>query len=207
LLRTLRVPIGEGDEGKVYAVALSPDGKWVGAGGWSKNDDVFVFEAATGRLIMRLGRLGAVINHLAFSPDGSRLVSVFSGGEGMRLWETGSWRLLAEDKNYSGKESYGAVFDGANRLYTVADDGQIRRYDANGSLERKAATKGGKQPFSIALHPNGVKLAIGSTRAPWNGFTPPIQAASPWANRKSPGPPMAHGFLRAAKHSKRLSQL
>ena len=34
LLRTLRVPIGEGNEGKVYAVALSPDGKWVAAGGW-----------------------------------------------------------------------------------------------------------------------------------------------------------------------------
>ena len=161
LLRTLRVPIGEGDEGKVYAVALSPDGKWAAAGGWSKNDDVYIFEAATGRLVMRLSRLGAVINHLAFSPDGSRLVSVLSGGEGMRLWETGSWRLLAEDKNYGGKGGYGAAFDSANRLYTVADDGQIRRYDANGSLEKKAAAKGGKQPFSIALHPNGVKLAIG----------------------------------------------
>ena len=34
LLRTLRVPIGEGNGGKVYAVALSPDGKWVAAGGW-----------------------------------------------------------------------------------------------------------------------------------------------------------------------------
>ena len=34
LLRTLRVPIGEGNDGKVYAVALSPDGKWVAAGGW-----------------------------------------------------------------------------------------------------------------------------------------------------------------------------
>ena len=90
LLRTLRVPIGEGDEGKVYAVALSPDGKWAAAGVWSKNDDVYIFEAATGRLVMRLSRLGAVINHLAFSADGSRLVSVLSGGEGMRLW--GSFR-------------------------------------------------------------------------------------------------------------------
>jgi WD40 repeat protein len=29
LLRTLRVPIGEGYEGRVDAVALSPDGKWL----------------------------------------------------------------------------------------------------------------------------------------------------------------------------------
>ncbi len=34
LLRTLRVPIGEGYEGRVNAVALSPDGRWVAAGGW-----------------------------------------------------------------------------------------------------------------------------------------------------------------------------
>ena len=33
LLRTLRVPIGEGNDGDVDAVALSPDGKWVAVGG------------------------------------------------------------------------------------------------------------------------------------------------------------------------------
>ena len=125
LLRTLRVPIGEGDDGKVYAVALSPDGQWVAAGGWDAakasigHDSVYIFEAATGRLVTRLGRLGNVINHLAFSPDGSRLAAT-TGGEGMRLWEAGSWRLLAEDKDYGGKASYGAAFDGANRLFTVA---------------------------------------------------------------------------------------
>ena len=77
---------------------------------------VYIFEAATGRLVTRLGRLGNVIQHLAFSSDGSRLAATLHGGEGMRLWETGSWRLLAEDKDYGGKDSYGAAFDGANRL-------------------------------------------------------------------------------------------
>ena len=28
------MPIGEGYNGKIYAVALSPDGKWVAVGGW-----------------------------------------------------------------------------------------------------------------------------------------------------------------------------
>ena len=98
-LRTLRVPIGDGDGGKVYAVALSPDGKWVAAGGWDahyavdKTLGVYIFEAATGRLVTRLGKLANVINHLAFSPDGSRLAATLFGGEGMRLWETSSWQL------------------------------------------------------------------------------------------------------------------
>ncbi|MFZ1107962.1 MAG: hypothetical protein WAN43_06420 [Rhodomicrobium sp.] len=169
LVRTLRVPIGDGDEGKVYAVALSPDGKWVAAGGWDVGYvgvgrgtvSAYIFEAATGRLVTRLGRLGDVINHLAFSPDGSRLAATLGGGEGMRLWETAGWRLLAEDKDYGGKDSYGAAFDGANRLYTVADDGQIRRYGADGRLEAKASARGGKEPLSVAVHPQGRKLAIG----------------------------------------------
>jgi WD40 repeat protein len=33
LLRTLRLPIGSGNEGKVFGVALSPDGTTVAAGG------------------------------------------------------------------------------------------------------------------------------------------------------------------------------
>ena len=47
---------------------------------------VYIFEAATGRLVTRLCRLGNVINCLAFSPDCSRLAAT-TGGEGMRLWE------------------------------------------------------------------------------------------------------------------------
>ena len=161
LLRTLRVPIGEGDDGKVYAVALSPDGNWVAAGGWSKNDDVYIFDAATGRLVTRLGGFDNVIYHLAFSPDGSRLAATLGGGEGTRLWETANWRILAEDKDYGDKDSYGAAFDSANRLYTVAYDGQIRRYDVDGHLEMKVAVKGGEQPYSIAIHPDDAKLAVG----------------------------------------------
>jgi WD40 repeat protein len=122
---------------------------------------VYIFESATGRLATRLGRLGNVIFHLTFSPDGSRLAATLGGGEGMRLWETAGWRLLAEDKDYGGKDSYGAAFDGANRLYTVAYDGQIRRYGPDGHLEAKSDTLGGKQPDSVAVHPQGAKLAIG----------------------------------------------
>jgi hypothetical protein len=34
LQRTIRLPIGPGDGGKVYAAALSPDGRRLGVGGW-----------------------------------------------------------------------------------------------------------------------------------------------------------------------------
>ncbi len=172
LLRTFRVPIGDGDEGKVYAVALSPDGKWVAAGGWDahyavdKTLAIYVFEASTGRLAARLGHFGNVINHLTFSPDGSRLAATLFGGEGMRLWDTSGWRLIAEDKDYGRKGSFDAAFDSAGRLYTVAFDGLIRRYAADGKLEAKAPVIASKKPFSVAVHPKGGKLVIGFSGAP-----------------------------------------
>ncbi len=172
LLRTFRMPIGDGDGGKVYAVASSPDGKWVAAGGWDaryavdKTLAVYVFETASGRLAARLGPLGNVINHLAFSPDGSRLAATLFGGQGVRIWETAGWGLAAEDKDYGGKGSFDAAFDASGRLYTVAFDGLIRRYAADGKLEVKAPARAGKTPFSIAVHPEGRKLAIGFSDTP-----------------------------------------
>src|SRR5678816_725784 len=35
LLRTVRVPIGEGNDGKLYAVAISPDGGTIAVGGFT----------------------------------------------------------------------------------------------------------------------------------------------------------------------------
>ena len=75
--------------------------------------------------------------------------------------EMSSWQLLAGDKDYGGKGAFDAAFDEASRLYTVALDGQIRRYAADGKLEAKAPAHGGAAPFSIAVHPRGTKLAIG----------------------------------------------
>ena len=33
-VRTIRGQSGPGDEGKIYAMALSPDGRWLAVGGW-----------------------------------------------------------------------------------------------------------------------------------------------------------------------------
>jgi WD40 repeat protein len=73
LLHVLRVPIGPGHDGKIFAVALSPDGRFVAAGGWNRSGGdhwVYVFDAATGKLIRRLGKLNNVILHLTWSADG-----------------------------------------------------------------------------------------------------------------------------------------
>jgi WD40 repeat protein len=165
LLHVLRVPIGTGKDGEVYAVALSSDGRFVAAGGWdvfgeqTHDNGVYIFDAETGKLLRRLGKLTKVIGHLTFSPDGKYLAATL-WREGLRVWETTGWRLVREDKDYGG-ESYGAAFGPGGELYTVAFDGSLRRYGPGFSLEAKVKTLGGKEPFSVAVHPKGDRVAVG----------------------------------------------
>src|SRR2546423_7323419 len=69
MLRIIRPPIGAGNEGKLYAVALSPDGTTIAAGGWTGYEwdnahSIYIFDRESGRLLHRLGKLPNVIDHL-----------------------------------------------------------------------------------------------------------------------------------------------
>ena len=53
LLRTIRLPAGPGNIGKAYAVAISPDGATIAAGGWTRwshaeQRAIYLFDAANG---------------------------------------------------------------------------------------------------------------------------------------------------------------
>ena len=163
LLRTLRLPAGPGNVGKAYAAAISPDGALVAAGGWTRRPaptSVYLFERASGRLLRRVGGLPNVVNHLAFSPDGTRLAATLGGGEGVRLIDPAAGRVVAADEGYGG-ESYGAAFDAAGRLATTSCDGKVRLYDPGLRLLRAAEAPGGKRPYGIAFSPDGRRLAVG----------------------------------------------
>jgi WD40 repeat protein len=59
-------------EGEVYAVAFSPDGKYIVSG--SADNTARVWHAQTGREIASMAHNGAV-KSVAFSPDGNYIVS------------------------------------------------------------------------------------------------------------------------------------
>jgi hypothetical protein len=115
LLRTERLPIGDGNYGKVYAVAVSPDGRYLAAGGWDAFDQrtdhngIYLFDAATGASRRHFGAFGDVVNALAFSADGKLLAVALGGDEGVRVLDTETGRELMADTDFK-DASYGVAF-------------------------------------------------------------------------------------------------
>jgi len=165
LLRVLRPPIGQGNEGKMYAVAISPDGNTIAGAGWSglewdRTHSIYLFDKSSGRMLKRITGLPQSIPHLAFSPDGRVLLVTFHGKNGIRLYRTADSALLAEDRNYRA-ETYGASFDGSGRLVTASYDGFLRLYGRDFRLLAHTQVAEGKRPFTVSITASGSKVAVG----------------------------------------------
>jgi hypothetical protein len=143
-------------------------GRFGAAGGLDAHADVdrrvavSIFDASSGALVARVGAFEHVIYHLAFSSDGRWLAATLRGGGGVRVIDATIWREVAADKDY-GDSSLGAAFGPDGRLYTVAFDGKLRRYGPGPEFKREAVveTRGGKQPYSVAVDPKGERIAVG----------------------------------------------
>lgn len=164
LRRTIRPPIAEGTAGAIYAVALSPDGRWIAAGGWSvewgiSRTDYVTMYGVDGAPPRRLGPLPQSVHRIAFSPDGRRLAAGL-GRKGVRIFDVASGNQIFADDQPSQDTTTGLAYSQDGTLYTVAEDGMLRVYGAD--LVRKNMVKApSKDPFSIALSPDDTRLAVG----------------------------------------------
>lgn len=161
LLRTLRLPIDSGDDGKVYAVAISPNGKTVAAAGWTEDDALYLFDSSNGSLKHRIPGLGSVTFHLAFSPDGNRLAASLGNGKGVRTYRRNGeqWQPAERDSGY-GNDSCWHSFATDGRLVTTCYDGYLRLYDQKMKLLRKIKAPNGTRPYAAEFSPDGKRIAV-----------------------------------------------
>ena len=168
LLKTLRVPIGGGNEGKVYAVAISPDGRTVAAGGWTGDEwdgsfSIYLFDIVSSRLTQRLAGLPNVVMDLSYSADGQYLAAGLGDENGIRIYRVRDGELVYADPDY-GDSCFSVNFGADGRLVTGSFDGQLRLYAIEwGRFLRVADEKapGDGWPYTARFSPDGTQIAVG----------------------------------------------
>jgi hypothetical protein len=165
LLATWRVPANAGNEGQLFALALSPDGREVAVAGWTCWDTeqmscVYVFDAHSGELARRIRVAPYSVTGMQWSPDGRHLAVGLHGLGGLVVLDMRSARVVATDGQYQGK-LMNLQFDRHGRLVTAALDGFVRYYRADFSLMARRAVSGGASPSVLRISPDGNLIAVG----------------------------------------------
>lgn len=180
LLQTLRVPISEGREGQINAVALSPDGNTIACGGWTgyewdKQNSIYLFDRRSGTMIRRIKGLPEVMYDLCFSSDGRFLAVALGGEQGIRVFRTGDYSpvvLRSIKGDTYGDITYSVDFNADGTcLVSTCDDGNLRLYrlqqsssGSGASIFRQVARRqapDGHQPAEARFSPDSTRIAVG----------------------------------------------
>lgn len=168
--RIIRPPVAEGHEGKLNAVAISPDGGTIVCGGWTGWDrdgkgSIYLFNRADGSMTKRISGFPEVIKGLAYSADGEYLAVTLGGKGGLYLLRTTSWKPAMVDRVYGG-DTYGVAFSPDGRIATTSWDGFVRLYGRNHKLVARQRLKTAESPHGIAFSADGRFLAVGNVASP-----------------------------------------
>jgi len=123
-----------------FRVALSPDGRYVAVGGPVPPDPgeppagrafIDLYHGQTHQRLQRIAELdSAAVTSLAFSPDGSRLLSGFAGRTEAVVWDPETGEQLGAFSGHTGAVGTVAWSPDGSRVATGSADGTVRVWDA-----------------------------------------------------------------------------
>ncbi len=164
-LRVLRPPIGNDNEGRLYAAALAPDGNTLAVSGYTLADDgsatIHILSLKTGQIERMLSGHENVIYSLAFDAEGRRLISG-SGDKTARIWNVRTGQVEQVLKGHS-LDIYGVTFspDG-RRCATASLDTTAAVWDV-ATGQRQATLSGHTaELYCVAWRRDGAVIATGS---------------------------------------------
>ncbi|MBF0614075.1 MAG: hypothetical protein G8237_09795 [Magnetococcales bacterium] len=162
---TMRVPIGWTQEGALYAVAFSPDGRTVAVSGqtcveWEDQYCIYLIDVRGGEVRRRIVNLPEAVTHLDFSPNGAFLAAVFADKAGVRVFSIPTGTQVFVSERYDVPANW-VDFAPDGRMVTSAYDGVVRLYDGNFRLRKSMQLAKGSKPHGVAFAPDGSRIAVG----------------------------------------------
>jgi WD40 repeat protein len=141
----------------VFAVAYSADGRLLAsAGGRDQENNLGIWEAATGNSIRKLLISPGVLRSVAFDPDGRFLAC--AAGKCVPLVDVQTGRQLFNAE--AADRSFRVVFSPDGRRLVAASEGQtVRLLDSVSGKEIKTLRVSGGELWSVAFSPDGRSLA------------------------------------------------
>ncbi|MBD0401362.1 caspase family protein [Flammeovirga sp. EKP202] len=155
LIKTLRVPIGEGLIGKLFACAVSNDESILAVGGYTgehkKNKSIYLFNIQTWEIKQVIAGLPNVVSDLAFHPNNDLIVSFYSNAQvGIFGLKSGIY-YKKKVLNQFEDEIRSINFGPKNQVLITSLDGNIYIFDQEYNFKTKFKTKH-EAPKSLVLN-------------------------------------------------------
>lgn len=160
--RTLRTYAGKGAEGAIYALALSPDNRFLAIGGYFKENEIRIIDLKKSSKVVILKGHTNVVTSIEFSKDGLQLASSDVTGV-IKLWEINYANGQMIGKPTGTLKGHNAqVYDvsfspNRKQLVSASYDGSLKLWDLAGD----------KQPVSMRMHIDKVYSCAFSSDGKW----------------------------------------
>ena len=201
--RIIRIPIDTGPtdfrehEGKLYAAALSPDGRWAILGGYLRPNysDANPFTIIGIDLTARddvgprlsygaIAGLPSAVQTMSLSPDGQWLAACLTGTAGLVVFNwpaviAGQAKAVLNDTLGTDDACYGVDFSKADDLVIATRQGRLRLYRAAKQFQKPEELSLGtvQRPKHPRFSADGASIAFGSETQPVFGV---VQSAPPY---------------------------
>lgn len=112
-------------------LALSPDGRVLASGSGYEDPTIRIWDAATGRFLVRLNGHTSWVGELVFTRDGRRLISA-GGDQSIRVWDTSNWTETQVLRGHTDVVHAVAISESAQLIASAGADGNLMLWKEDG---------------------------------------------------------------------------